>query len=122
MRRGNPRVSEGRPFESSDCWWRCPRLEEQRVGISRTYAGSDVALSRLLLSSYHRLIHGLYLFGGLGEKPQVRLPGFITDEAIGLGDAIKRATYAVGIKPCGGCERRAATLNRWLGFSGRPPQ
>ena len=53
MRHGNPRVSEGRPCESSDCWWRCPRLEEKRVGISRTYAGSDVALSRLLLSSYH---------------------------------------------------------------------
>ena len=53
---------------------------------------------------------------------QVRLPGFITDEEIGLGDVIKRATYVMGIKPCGGCERRAATLNRWFGFSGRPPQ
>ena len=59
-----------------------------------------------------------------GQRPryQVRLPGFITDEAVGLGDVIKRATYAIGIKPCGGCERRAATLNRWVGFSGRPPQ
>ena len=50
---------------------------------------------------------------------KVRLPGFITDEDIGLGDVIKRATSAVGIKPCGGCERRAAALNRWFGFSGR---
>jgi hypothetical protein len=59
-----------------------------------------------------------------GTRPryQVRLPGFITDEEIGLGDVIKRATYAMGIKPCGGCVRRAATLNRWFGFSGRPPQ
>ena len=59
-----------------------------------------------------------------GKRPryQVRLPGFITDEEIGLGDVIKRATYAIGIKPCGGCERRAAALNRWFGFSGRPPQ
>jgi hypothetical protein len=55
-------------------------------------------------------------------KPQpykVRLPGFITEEDIGLGDVIKRATSAVGIKPCGGCERRAAALNRWFRFSGR---
>jgi hypothetical protein len=59
-----------------------------------------------------------------GTRPryQVRLPGFITDEEIGLGDVIKRATYAMGIKPCSGCERRAAALNRWFGFSGRPSQ
>ena len=50
---------------------------------------------------------------------QVRLPGFISDKDVGLGDVIKRATYAVGIKPCGGCERRAATLNRWMVFSGK---
>lgn len=50
---------------------------------------------------------------------RVRLPGFVTDEDIGLGDVIKRATYAVGIKPCSGCEGRAAALNRWFVFSGR---
>jgi len=50
---------------------------------------------------------------------RVRLPGFIVDEEIGLGDAIKRVTYAAGIKPCGGCEKRAAALNRWLVFSRR---
>ena len=49
---------------------------------------------------------------------RVRLPGFISDEDVGLGDAIKRVTYAFGIKPCGGCERRAAALNRWLVFTG----
>ncbi|PYS24496.1 MAG: hypothetical protein DMF72_05265 [Acidobacteria bacterium] len=54
------------------------------------------------------------------SKPfQVRLPGFVSDKEVGLGDVIKRATYAVGIKPCGGCERRAAALNRWMVFSGR---
>ena len=55
------------------------------------------------------------------ERPahRLRLPGFITDEDVGLGDAVKRMTYAVGIKPCGGCEQRAATLNRWLTFSAR---
>lgn len=56
-----------------------------------------------------------------GRPHRVRLPGFITGE-IGLGDAIKRATSAAGIKPCGGCERRAAALNRWLVFSGRQPK
>lgn len=53
------------------------------------------------------------------EPRRVRLPGFVKDEEIGLGDSLKRVAYAVGIKPCGGCERRAATLNRWLVFSGK---
>ena len=51
------------------------------------------------------------------EPHRVRLPGFLIEEEIGLGDAIKRATYAVGIKPCGGCEKRAAALNRWMHFT-----
>ena len=53
-------------------------------------------------------------------KPhRVRLPGFLIDDDIGLGDAIKRATYAMGIQPCGGCEQRAVALNRWMQFSRR---
>ena len=48
---------------------------------------------------------------------RVRLPGFVKDEEIGLGDVIKRATYSVGIRPCGGCGRRAAALNRRLVFT-----
>lgn len=50
---------------------------------------------------------------------RVTLPRFITDDEIGLGDVVKRATTTFGIRPCGGCERRAAALNRWLMFSGR---
>lgn len=52
-------------------------------------------------------------------QPQhrIRLPGFIRDEDVGLGDAIRRVTYATGIQPCGGCERRVAALNRWMVFS-----
>ena len=50
---------------------------------------------------------------------RVRLPGFITEDEVGLGDAIKRVTYSFGIKPCGGCERRAVALNRWLVFTGQ---
>jgi hypothetical protein len=48
------------------------------------------------------------------QPHRLRLPGFLIEEETGLGDAIKRATYAVGIKPCGGCEKRAAALNRWI--------
>ena len=60
---------------------------------------------------------------GRGERQpyRVRLPGFIGDEDVGLGDVIKRATSTVGIKPCGGCAKRAAALNRWVAFSGRRP-
>jgi hypothetical protein len=56
-----------------------------------------------------------------GSDPphRIRLPGFVTDEDIGLGDAIKRVTYALGIRPCGGCERRAAALNRRFVFTRR---
>ena len=55
------------------------------------------------------------------SKPphRIRLPGFVTDEDIGLGDAIKHVTYAFGIRPCGGCERRAAALNRRFVFTRR---
>lgn len=55
---------------------------------------------------------------GREKKPhRIRLPGFIVDEEIGLGDVIKRATSSVGIRPCAGCERRAAALNRWVVFT-----
>lgn len=50
---------------------------------------------------------------------RVRLPEFITDADVGLGDVIKRVTSTFGIKPCNGCERRAAALNRWFVFTGR---
>jgi hypothetical protein len=48
------------------------------------------------------------------EPHRMRLPGFVTDEEIGLGDVISRASYALGLTSCGGCARRAAALNRWL--------
>jgi len=50
---------------------------------------------------------------------RVRLPRFITDEEVGLGDVIKRATSYMGVKSCGGCERRASALNRLMVFTGR---
>jgi hypothetical protein len=53
---------------------------------------------------------------------RVRLPGFINDAEIGVGDVIKRATSYLGIRPCGGCERRAAALNRWMVFARQRPK
>jgi hypothetical protein len=52
-------------------------------------------------------------------RREVRLPGFLVEEEVGLGDVIKRATHTLGIRTCGGCERRARLLNRWLVFTGR---
>lgn len=50
---------------------------------------------------------------------RVRLPGFLVDEEVGLGDVIKRATSAAGVRPCGGCEQRAERLNRAVRFTPR---
>ena len=47
---------------------------------------------------------------------RVRLPIFINEEEVGLGDVVKRVTYAIGITACSGCERRASSLNRWMSF------
>jgi hypothetical protein len=57
------------------------------------------------------------LSGSEHEPYKIRLPGFIVEQEVGLGDVVKRATYALGVKPCGGCENRAATLNQWVVFS-----
>ncbi len=52
------------------------------------------------------------------ERHRMRLPGLKVEGEVGLGDAIKRLTSAIGIKPCGGCKRRAEKLNKWMSFSG----
>ncbi len=58
---------------------------------------------------------------GESRPRRVRIPGFVPDEEIGLGDAIKRVTYTMGVRrPCGGCERRAAALNRRVVLSKGP--
>lgn len=53
------------------------------------------------------------------EPPRLRLPGFVREEEIGLGDLITRAATAIGVRPCGGCGRRATTMNRWVAFGRR---
>lgn len=56
---------------------------------------------------------------GQSQPHRMRLPGFILNKEIGLGDVIKRATATVGIQPCDSCAQRATTLNRWLVFTGK---
>ncbi|MFJ3863973.1 hypothetical protein [Streptomyces nigra] len=52
------------------------------------------------------------------EPLRVRLPAFIDDD-VGLGDVITKVTYSARLRPCNGCTRRAATLNRWVTFTHR---
>jgi hypothetical protein len=49
----------------------------------------------------------------------VRLPAFVNENAVGLGDVVQYMTSRIGIRPCGGCTHRTATLNRWLVFAAR---
>jgi hypothetical protein len=42
------------------------------------------------------------------------------DRIEGLGDVVAAATKALGIKPCGGCQKRRERLNRAFPFR-RPP-
>jgi hypothetical protein len=53
------------------------------------------------------------------EPRRVRLPGFIVSDEVGLGDAVKRITTTLGVAPCGGCGRRAESLNRRVVLYGR---
>jgi hypothetical protein len=50
----------------------------------------------------------------LASPHRVRLPGFLLEQETGLGDLIKKATYAIGLPHCKECEHRAASLNRWV--------
>lgn len=50
---------------------------------------------------------------------QIPIPWMREGEQVGAGDVVKRATQAVGIQPCGGCQRRRRALNRRIVFVGR---
>ena len=55
---------------------------------------------------------------GFADPFITSFPGFvITGDEVGLGDVVQRVTYAMCIRPCGGCERRAAAMNRWMVFT-----
>jgi hypothetical protein len=55
-----------------------------------------------------------------GELSPVECPSFepkqfdaiVNPLRVGLGDVVAGATTAVGIKPCGGCARRKAAMNK----------
>lgn len=36
--------------------------------------------------------------------------------SLGLGDTVAKIIRAVGIKPCGGCKKRQAKLNKWFPY------
>ncbi len=38
---------------------------------------------------------------------------------IGLGGFVKKGLSAVGVKPCGGCGKRAAALDKAVTFKGK---
>jgi hypothetical protein len=52
---------------------------------------------------------------------RLRLPGFVADREIGLGDVVGKATSVLGVPPCSACRRRAAALNRMVRFLPRRP-
>ena len=52
------------------------------------------------------------------EEPErrphnMRLPMFVADEPVGLGDVLKHATSTIGIRPCGGCAKRGGARTVW---------
>lgn len=63
--------------------------------------------------------------GGAPEAPTkpfiVRLPVFMSEHDVGLGDVVGRVAKRVGFSACGGCTRRAAQMNQWVSFTGRRP-
>jgi hypothetical protein len=52
------------------------------------------------------------------SKPVVRITAPVKT-AVGLGDVVKAVTSKMGIEACGGCQKRAAALNRLVGFAPR---
>lgn len=49
------------------------------------------------------------------RRNRLTIPAPISKE-MPLGDAVKQFTHFLGIRPCGGCQKRAQTLNRYVTF------
>jgi hypothetical protein len=58
----------------------------------------------------------------MSAKPlfTIRIPRFLIRHPIAAGDAMATVTAVAGIPPCSACNRRAAKLNRLLGFVPNP--
>ena len=63
----------------------------------------------------------LGLWGGVPSPGTCRVCGSYEGPDRGLGDTVARAAKAVGIKPCGGCQKRREALNRVMPLGGRKP-
>lgn len=69
-----------------------------------------------------RCVHGFH--GGTPTPDQCRACEEFAPVSVGgrrlrgLGDLVAAATKAVGIKPCGGCQKRREALNRMVPFGG----
>jgi len=95
------------------------RGADRVMALALEVAGPEVEVSGPALSAPPRSgLHGAPAIAETSQPHRLRLPRFLVKHDIGLGDLIKRFTSALGIKPCVGCERRAAVLNRWLVLSG----
>ena len=95
------------------------RGADRVMALALEVAGPEVEASGPALSAPQRSgLHGAPALAETSQPHRLRLPRFLVKHDIGLGDLIKRFTSALGIKPCVGCERRAAVLNRWLVLSG----
>jgi hypothetical protein len=104
-------------------------VEPQRLVLENALLFTETVLSWLDIGCMIRPIN--YAQSGRtmedSQRPEprrrrsapIRMPGFLFDEELGLGDMVKRATYALGITPCSTCEQRAAALNRLVVFSGK---
>lgn len=51
-------------------------------------------------------------------KEWLRLDITKKNKSKGLGDTVAKITRAVGIKPCGGCKKRQAKLNKLIPYKG----
>ena len=51
------------------------------------------------------------------EREPLRIPVPFLHEQVGLGDLVKAATDAAGVRPCGGCKQRQEALNRRIVFN-----
>lgn len=96
--------------EVKQFWWKMPNGQMKLVDVSE----------------FHRVM------AALPDRSNGVAPPAPNAARPGLGDAIASATKKVGIKPCAGCKRRQAWLNRWtpawlsrllgrLGGAGAPP-
>lgn len=52
----------------------------------------------------------------------VQVPGMSPGEQLGLGTIMKKATAAVGLRPCSSCNRRAVKLDSLVAFKGKSKQ